>query len=499
MIKALAPRIPRGFSWVWVSIVLVVGSLRAIDAREPTKARPSADAAKAKLEAPADATDKAEPDASAAEAPEAAEPETPPKASTVEIFKDPRAERALTIYAPLPGSTPNNSLIRSVKAMASKQIGPDRSQIQGYVNGYAADLTSRTNIRAVIDPPPSYPPASAMMKAIEHATDGLIDPILTAKQINNTDFLQDYNQALLATLPKLLNNHLLARIEAMIVLAQTGSTDFIDLFIGQLKDVNQIVWVKLWAAKGLTNLVQNGQRTDELGARAIPAAEALADFLEKERKMPWPVQVRALEALGAMRLAAVPATRDEAKMVSAAVDHLTDPQAKAEVRAQAAWAVGMLRDLQGITKFNFPLVAYHVGEVAADVGDQVAKAYPTNRYLGEYWTGVLLYQVYPSLFGQPGAHDSGMLNVPNRPSFVKQVADLVQPIAKGALDLTRAPTGQQRQLEKELSDRVAQLRTFLEKNPPRDRHLIPGGDEYPVMKGPVASEAGQEAQVTGGQ
>jgi len=96
-------------------------------------------------------------------------------------------------------------------------------------------------------------------------------------------------------------------------------------------------------------------------------------------------------------------------------------------------------------------------------------------------------------------HDSGLLNVPNRPSFVKQVADLVQPIAKGALDLTRAPTGQQRQLEKELSDRVAQLRTFLEKNPPRDRHLIPGGDEYPVMKGPVASEAGQEAQVTGGQ
>lgn len=59
-----------------------------------------------------------------------------------------------------------------------------------------------------------------------------------------------------------------------------------------------------------------------------------------------------------------------------------------------------------------------------------------------------------------------MLNIPNRPSFIKQVADLVQPIAKGALDRTRAPTGQQPQLEKELSDRVAQLRTFLEKNAP---------------------------------
>ena len=70
--------------------------------------------------------------------------------------------------------------------MASKRIGSDRTQIQSYVNGYAADLTNRANIRAMIDPPPGHTPASTMMKAIEPATNGLIDPILTARKTNNT-------------------------------------------------------------------------------------------------------------------------------------------------------------------------------------------------------------------------------------------------------------------------------------------------------------------------
>jgi len=265
-----------------------------------------------------------------------------------------------------------------------------------------------------------------------------------------------------------------------------------------LKDPDQTVWVKLWAAKGLANIVQNGARADDLGARAIPAADALSDFLEEHKDVPWPVQYRAIEALGALRLAAAPSSRDRAKMVTAAADYLTNPDARTEVRAEAAWAIGMMRDLQTITKFNFPLVAYHIGEVAADIGDRVVKTFPENRTLGDRWVGLLLYQVYPALYGQPNLRDSGLLNGPARPPFIKQVADLIQPIARGALDLTRAPTGQQPQLVKDLGDRVANLRTFLEKNPQKDRHLVPNGPELPVNKAPVAGEAGRGARVAGG-
>ena len=46
-----------------------------------------------------------------------------------------------------------------------------------------------------------------------------------------------------------------------------------------------------------------------------------------------------------------------------------------------------------------------------------------KRGFGELSIGFLTKDL--PLFGQPGAHDSGMLNIPNRPSFIKQVADLV--------------------------------------------------------------------------
>jgi len=48
-------------------------------------------------------------------------------------------------------------------------------------------------------------------------------------------------------------------------------------------------------------------------------------------------------------------------------------------------------------------------------------------------------------------------------------------------------------------DRVAALRTYLEKSPPADRHLVPNGQEYPVNKPPVAGNGGNPAQVAGGQ
>ena len=157
-------------------------------------------------------------------------------------------------------------------------------------------MTNQANIKALLESSDS--PVGAAARGLEVATNHLLEPLTSARSNNNTSFLNAYNQVLLSRLPQLLDKHLLTRIEAMIVLGNSRNPNAIDLFVKQLGDPNQTVWVKLWAARGLANITQDGQ-TDLDAQRGMRAGKAVADFLEKEKDLPWPVQVRALEALGA--------------------------------------------------------------------------------------------------------------------------------------------------------------------------------------------------------
>ena len=55
-----------------------------------------------------------------------------------------------------------------------------------------------------------------------------------------------------------------------------------------------------------------------------------------------------------------------------------------------------------------------------------------------------------------------------------------------AVNLTRAAGGLIPKQQKELSNRVATLRTFLDKSAPADRRLLPNGPEFPVANNQVA-------------
>ena len=169
----------------------------------------------------------------------------------------------------------------------------------------------------------------------------------------------------------MLDKHLLTRIEAMIVLGNTRSPNAIDLFIKQLSNPDQTVWVKLWAARGLANVTQDGQ-IDLDAQRAMTAGKAVADFLEREKDLPWPVQVRALEALGALRQSSAAPLQGTADMASAALERLADPKARPEVRAWAAWALGLMRVNPQLAKYNYSLIAHYIGLLAADLGDKIA-------------------------------------------------------------------------------------------------------------------------------
>ena len=59
------------------------------------------------------------------------------------------------------------------------------------------------------------------------------------------------------SLPPLLKHHLIPRVQAMIVLGQSGNPDALKLYLDEIKNAKQTVWVKLWAMRGISNIKQN--------------------------------------------------------------------------------------------------------------------------------------------------------------------------------------------------------------------------------------------------
>jgi len=476
----------RGCSWAWPSIVLI-GVLAAPAWAQPPGSSKKSDEPGTSKKAAED-TSKKEATKKEAAADEEAVEQPEKKPANIEVFEDPNAAKANGQFSPLPSVAMNPRQLKEVRAMAGGGT-PEKDLIDKYVKYYAAQLTNKAAINALIEvganPPP--PPGGAAARGIREASAGLTDPIQTARRANNTAFLTMYTRALLGEAPKLLRNHLVARIEAMIALAQTGHQEALDTFIKQLDDKDQTIWVKLWAARGITNIVQTPTGFQELQggtAAAVRAAKALISFLSQD-DLPWPAQLRALEALGALRLAADPTAQTKVEMATAALERLSNPDARLEVRAQAGWALGMLRISTANGKVNFPLIAYYVGEVAADLGERVAASYATNMTQARYWTAPLLYQIWPALNGLSGVRDSGLLHMPSLApadrTFIDQVNGLVKPVAKSAVELIKSPTGGREKLAKELSDRVGALKTFLDKNQPSDTKLVPTGKPFPLQ------------------
>ncbi len=511
MSKSLAPRMPRGCSWMWLWLML--GGLLAPEVpaqpggRTPTPKSKVADGSAPKSGTATGKSAPAPPKTGTAPTKPAVEPKnkgaakgkagdvvpegvTPSpdtkKVEAPESFLDPRAKAAVANTFPQVGTRPNAQAISQVKAMARGENPPDPAVIRSFVDGMIYELSSKANIKALLET--SEKPQGSAARGLEAATNNLIEPLTSARNNNNMAFLTAYNQVLVARLPLLLDKHLLSRIEAMIVLGNTRSPNAIDLYIKQLRNRDQTVWVKLWAARGLANVTQDGQ-IDLDAQRGMTAGKAVVDFLEQEKDLPWPVQVRALEALGALRQSSAAPLQGKADMASAALERLADPKARPEVRAWAAWALGLMRVNPQLAKYNYSLIAHSVGVLAADLGEKIAAVASENPEQAQFWSGLLLYQVYPSLSGQPGVRDSGLLNVPilgSHGPFIKQLNDRVQEVCVAAVTLIRAAGGQVPVKQKDLSIRVATLRAFLDKAVPADRRLLPGGTELPLANSRVA-------------
>jgi hypothetical protein len=471
MINALAPTMSRGCWWVWASIALVGAFPLAVHAQtNPAPKEAGAAEAPPKAEEPP--------------ADEAAEPE--PKAPTVELYEEPAAQAAAeNNFKELSAGSFNPRDIRTIEGMA-RGGAVNADLIQRYVSTYAAALTNHKNIQAMLTPD-QFPPNSSASRGIREAGDRLLTPVELARKARNAAFLKAYTLALLKQAPDLLSNHLFARIETIIVLAQTTSPEAIDFYIKQLTDKDQTVWVQQWAARGITNVMHpdGGYLNDIPGAKsdtATKAARALAGLLARD-DLPWPVQLRVVEALGSLRLAADPAAQAKVEFATAVMQILANPDIRPEVRAEAAWALSMMRVSLPPGQFNYGLIAYYLGGVAADLGEGVAAEYADNENMARYWASPLIYQLYSALNGQEGARDSGLLHMqltgPQKKT-VQEVADLVKPIAKSSIELFKSARAGREKIAKDLSARVGQLRSYLDKNPPAQKELVAGGVAFRV-------------------
>jgi len=417
------------------------------------------------------------------------DPSQTQKVAPVEVFKDSNAEAILNVknYRPIGNRLPMPGDVAAVQGMAGNpNAAVDPTVIRRMVDGMVAQLTDTKNIQALIDPPPQMPMSSPTMRAIEEATANLLEPLYVARAVKNTRFLTDYNRILLRSLQPLLKHHLVPRVQAMIVLGSSGNPEALKLFLDEIRNPRQTLWVKLWAIRGITNIKQNPSARLS-AAQEIEAARMVAEQLDlKVKDMPWPLQLRALEALSSLRQGYVPAAPKNAEMAAAAMQVLADPKARTEVRAEAARALGMMQITTAVPGYNFPLVAYAAAQLAARVGDQIVASYSADKGIAlnvakaEYLTGLLLGPVYQAFEGQAGVRESGLLhaNAAAAHSDLQKIADQIKPVAKAALELVRAPTGQLKARRADLVARVEALKEFLAKNVPANRHLVPNDDGF---------------------
>jgi hypothetical protein len=482
---------PRGLSWVWSAIAVIAVAVSDTDtaAQAPAASKPGE--AKAKKKA------------------EAAEPVIPDSAtSSTEIFLDPNAKRVLTKMEPLNfvGAPikfgPADRDISTIQAMATGSMGIDAAFVKRYVEFFAVELSKRDNINAMIDPPAKLAPDAA--RGMERAVDRLLDPLIRARATDQRAFLATYNKTLFeSSLVKLLENNLYSRIDAMIVLGMAGSTDSraLDLYIAQIKKPDQVVWVKMWAARGITNAARQGKENLD-ASKTIDAADALIGLLDSDPKLPWPVQMRALEAVGSLRLA-VNKVRKPVDAASVAMRFLADDEARPEVRAWAAWALGMMKVTPQVSPYNFELLGYKIGEFAAELGEKIVEEFDVNaanfekrKDRANVLTSLLIFQVYPALTGQEGVTEAGLLKS-NHPSlaaakpFLTKVEAKVKDVTREAFELIRAGGVAQKSRRDDLDAKTSDLKGFLAQANPKDRHLVPNGPEFAANAARVVGAAGR--------
>lgn len=485
MIQVLAPRVPRGWSRVWLPVAIATLVTASAWAQAPGGSDPKAEPAK-------QAKGEPKPDAKPAGGEAAEVANLKPTAVVQELYPDPQSKQAVQIFNPLPYPNPPLKMVgtpndrQTVLSMAAGNLGVNPDLLRRYIDFYAAELTKKDNLNLFLNRPDNANPTNA--KAIERAVDDLVQPLLISRANNQPNFTTAYTRQLFeSSLPKLLDNNLISRLDAMIVLATAASRvpKDLDLYITQIGNANQVMWVRQWAAHAITLATNDGRFTLEASKRD-QALEALAKFLGGDAKaMPWLVQFRALEAVGSLRVAINVTSRSRVDAASVVMPYLTDTAMRPEVRAYAARALGWMAVPDNVRGYNFALIGDAIGQLAADLGDRIVAEYNSSGapFSGRFeqaklYTSLLIFQVNLAINGDPTVKDSGLAQMTHpearaQSAYFRGLSEKIQAEIVTAYELVRAPgVNIEQTLRDKLVGQVKDLRAFLASKPPKDRNLV---------------------------
>src|SRR4029077_1098121 len=104
----------------------------------------------------------------------------------------------------------------------------DQNLIKSVVAAMAAKLTEKNNVQALVEG--NQNPNAPATRGIQEATTALLEPLFGARSIKNLPFLQIYHRELRNSLTPLLKNHLIPRVQAMIILGECGAADYLPLY-----------------------------------------------------------------------------------------------------------------------------------------------------------------------------------------------------------------------------------------------------------------------------
>ena len=285
----------------------------------------------------------------------------------------------------------------------------DRDLINRVVDAMAAKLTDHANIQALVDPPAGQNPNAATSKAIQEATAALLEPLFAAKAAKNA----------------CVSVSLQPGVASETCATAQEPSDPSDPGEHRARAVSES------RCPSALHGSDQGREADDLGetlgdGRALPiswrrgigcpprhrSTRARSSPIFSRTKTTFRGRLSfALSRLsGAMRQGfRVNAPRD-AEMATAAMRLLTDFQAKPEVRAEAARALGLMEITSAVRGYNFPLVAHATGQLAAELGTQIGSNFKNNPLKSRYLTVLLAGPVFEAFDGVQGMRDSGLMH-----------------------------------------------------------------------------------------
>ena len=323
---------------------------------------------------------------------------------------------------------------------------------------------------------------------------------MSARDAKSTRFQTEYNRILVQKLQPLLKHHLVPRVQAMIVLGQSGNPDALKLYLDEIKNTEQ---TRLGEALGLpgnhriSSRIQPNRLSRRAGDRGGP----------DDRRSARQEQAMALAgAVAGDRGAGEPAPGLRAVRSQGGRDgrdgHADSRRSQGQDRGSCRGGQGAGHDADhpAVPNYNFGLVAYAAGQLAAQLGDQIAANYsptrapPSTRSRPSTWQVCCWARFTRRSRGgrECGKAASCTPTRVRRGPTLRKCSTRSSPWPGRRWICSGPRPGQLKARRQDLTARVAALKEFLAKNAPTNNHLVPQDDGFPVRRGEPAGSARAE-------